>query len=106
MAAPIAPGDFVECVNRGDDASDARAIRMRGDLHVGGVYRVRDVTSGFDHSTRTTRIGLLLDGVIGYDENGVEGCWDPAMFRPIHPGGALTKLLMQPIPAEPDLVGA
>ncbi|WP_332763987.1 hypothetical protein [Phenylobacterium sp.] len=92
MAAPIGPDDIVECISGKT-------------LTIGAVYRVHEVVDGpaWCPCHGGSPFGLKISGHANSD-GAIGFCG--LNFKPIYPGGELTKLLMQPIPAEPERVSA
>jgi len=98
MAAPIGPGDWVECV----DASPHRGARdpsVVAPLTCGALYRVRDVVEGFIGGQLVS--GLLLVGITNpTNREGLEFAYDIERFRPIYrPNKEIIESLKQPAPA-------
>lgn len=82
MAAPIGPGDWVECVNT---CGDENIVALHS------IHRVEE--AGL---TPSGRPGLVLEGV-RHPENGARWVWAEC-FRPIYPGKGLLRKLMEPVP--------
>lgn len=100
MAAPIAPGDWVECV----DASpgwDGLPVPFV----VGGLYRVTEVIEGneWHQAGRYVRefcVGLLFEGV---PQPSDDGSYNAVRFRPIYrPSEKLIEQLSQPVDLPAD----
>ena len=98
MAAPIGPGDWVECV-------DASPCSMYGPppLTVGALYRVERIRE-FEPE--------VIDGwclwLVGVRANSPEGAFGGGRFRPIYrPKSSIIEQLKQPV-SEPirDLIAA
>lgn len=97
----IGRGDYVECLKDG----------TKPGFRKGALYRIREVyperrcrACGRSHG------GLNFEGMPSPHELGraAANAWPSCRFKPIYPGGALTKLLMQPVdlPADPDFTPA
>lgn len=79
----IGKGDFVQCV----DASNAPAAAFP--FAVGAVLQVAALAR---HLNGDPAVGIAGDLVASGQR-----FWLASRFRPIHPGGALTRLLMEPV---------
>lgn len=75
MAAPIGPGDWVECVDIAPRGPDPVRLAALHQLSLGAIYRCRAV--------QTTGYGVFLDGVVAaYEAEGFG--WRVERFRPIY----------------------
>lgn len=98
MSAPVAPGDWVECVGPKGAAS-----RQRPDIVGGRIYMVDDLVTGFRCGKCGTfdHAGLHLVGIARHEPGGFGGC----QFRPIYrPDESLIKRLFEPLPADVEPV--
>lgn len=93
MTAPLGPGDWIQCVSgephRHPDAGAAR-------LTVGAIYQVSRVFAAGNYPELGARYAEDCVQLVG-DLLTEPLAWRLRRFKPIHPGGALTRLLMEPV---------
>lgn len=95
MAAPIGPGDWVECLRNG----------VLTKFRAGSVYCVSAVYPENDCAVCDSRHGgLNIRGMPDPHSLGLNtlNAWPLCVFRPIYPGGELKRLLLEkPVDATP-----
>lgn len=92
MAAPLAPGDFVECIN-------ACAHRSAGVLlTLGAIYRVREVSAQAVLFSGNRGPTLRLCGIVlAVGPYGVEASWAICRFKPVYrPKSEIIEALKAP----------
>lgn len=88
MNAAIGPGDWVECL----DIDTSRTSHQRR-YHTGEICQVEEVGED-EFGPWLNCVGKVRPADYGDPE---QPGFDLEYFRPIHPGGALTRLLMEPV---------
>jgi hypothetical protein len=102
MAAPIGPGDWVECIDASPDSAGDPV-----ELVAGSIYRVSEVVEAAD-ALGVVAPAVVLDAelndvVLDWEQRCLwVSCYSISRFRPIYPGGELKRLLLEkPLEASP-----